>query len=369
MSEKNYYTILGLSDDDRNLNENEFNDKLKKVYKNLARKWHPDKFSTKSEEERKDAEEKFKEISEAYNTLSDPQKRQEYDFRQGGGNGFDPFDGFNPWDIFNRGQASPRQQMFKGQNVDVEVTITLEEAFNGGEKEVTYNTKTMCGHCNGTGSADGKTHTCPHCNGAGVISERRQHGNMTMINNRPCPHCNGSGKTFSDPCPHCNGEGYKAKKTTVEVKIPAGIASHQQLRITGKGERGYNGGPNGDLYIEIIVNDHPQFKRDGSDIHVDVPISFADAALGCTIDVPTAYGDVELRIPEGVQHGQVFRLKGKGFKSIRGAGIGDQMVKVLVKTPTRLSREERELFEKLRDADKKSNNETIFEKFKKAFKR
>ena len=354
MSEKNYYTILGLSDDDRNLNENEFNDKLKKVYKNLARKWHPDKFSTKSEEERKDAEEKFKEISEAYNTLSDPQKRQEYDFRQGGGNGFDPFDGFNPWDIFNRGQASPRQQMFKGQNVDVEVTITLEEAFNGGEKEVTYNTKTMCGHCNGTGSADGKTHTCSHCNGTGVISERRQHGNMTMINNRPCPHCNGSGKTFSDPCPHCNGEGMKNVTNTIKVSMPAGVIDGAYHTFQGKGcelPKGYNGVP-GDLNVVFRVLPHKDFIVEGNGgLRYVLKVNVIDALLGCEKKITCIDGsEVTIKIPERTDNNHIFIIKGKGMPIFHGNGKGNLRAVVQLEMPISLSNKQRELLKKVRDS-------------------
>lgn len=355
MSEVNYYSILGLSDDDKNLNEKDFNEKLKKSYKNLARKWHPDKFSTKSEAEKKEAEEKFKEISEAYNTLSDPQKRQEYDFKQNGGmgDGFDPFGGFNPWDIFNRAQASQRQQMYKGQNVDVEVEITLEEAYTGGEKEVTYNTKTMCGNCNGTGSADGKTHTCPHCNGTGTISERRQHGNMTMINNRPCQHCNGTGKSFSEPCPHCHGEGMKTVTNKIKITIPAGVINGAYQTLQGKGcelPKGYNG-VSGDLNVFFIVLPHKDFipEPNGGLRHV-LNLNVIDALLGCEKKIKCIDGsEVSVKIHERVNNNHVFVIKGKGMPIFNGNGKGDMRVVVQLEMPNSLSNKQRELLKKIRD--------------------
>lgn len=381
-NKRDYYEILGI-------NKSASPDEIKKAYRSLAKKYHPDINKEAG------AEEKFKEIQEAYDILSDEKKKQMYDqFGHAGvdpnaagaggfGGGFGGFGGFGGdegidlGDIFssffgggpNRSQrntTSPR----KGNDKFVKMKIDFMDAVFGKNTEININLDTQCEHCHGTGAeSPSDIETCRRCNGQGVVYATQQSIFGTMRTQQVCPDCGGKGKTIRKKCPHCNGEGYNSKRTTVEVKIPAGIASRQQLRISGKGERGVNGGPNGDLYIEIIVNDHPQFRRDGKDIHIDVPISFTDAALGCTVDVPTAYGEVELKIPEGIQDGQILRIRGKGFKTIRGNETGDQLVHINIKTPTKLSREEKELYEKLRDLEKRSSGGSIFEKFKKAFRK
>ena len=353
MAEKSYYDILELSEEDRNLNEKDFNDKLKKKYKSLARQWHPDRFSTKSEEERKNAEEKFKEIAEAYNTLSDPDKRKQYDFQTGGAD-FDPFGaGFNPWDIFGGGRQ--RQQTYQGQDINIEVVLTLEEAFAGGEKTVSYKKKKMCGHCNGTGSEDGKTHTCSHCNGSGMISEVRQQGNMRMVSSRPCPHCNGTGKTYSKPCPHCNGEGMKDDEYKETVTFPAGIVDGMYHTFSGKGgelPKGYNGIP-GDLNVIFRVKQHPKFTVESQYINLKctLDVDVVDLMLGCEKEIECIDGTtVKLKIPELTENNHIFIIKGKGMPVVGEKGHGNLRVVINAKMPKSLNNKQRKLLKDFKNS-------------------
>lgn len=356
MENKNYYDILGLSEEDKALNGKEFEEKLKKSYKNLARKWHPDRFSTKSEKEQKEAEEKFKEIAEAYNVLSDPEQRRQYDFQTGGGPDFDPFAGLNPWDIFGGYGRTQQKPMYKGQNVDIEVVLTLEEAYSGVTKDVTYNRDVMCGHCNGTGSDDGKTHACPHCNGTGMVSERVQRGNMTMVSSHPCPHCNGTGKTYSKPCSHCNGNGMKQASSTERIVIPAGVVDGVFETFPGKGNelpKGYEGIP-GDLHIIFRIRPHDVFKRESafSNLRIDIDLNVFDAVLGCEKEVPCIDGStVKIKIPELTENGHTFIIKGKGMPIYNNnKERGNMKVVVNVKMPKTLSNKQRELLKKVKNA-------------------
>lgn len=379
MAEKrDYYEVLGV-------NKQASADEIKKAYRSLAKKYHPDVNKAP------DAEAKFKEVQEAYDVLSDDKKKSMYDQfgfagvdpQAGGQSGFGGFGGFPGFDdgegidlgdifssVFGGGRRSSRANTTgprKGNDKFYKLRIDFMDSVFGKNTEFSINLDTPCEHCHGTGAENpSDIETCPTCHGTGKVTSVQNTFFGQMRNESVCPDCHGSGKHIKHKCSACNGTGYNTKKTTVEVKIPAGIASHQQLRISGKGERGYNGGPNGDLYVEIIVDEHKSFKRDGNDIHIEVPISFADAALGCSIDVPTVYGDVELKIPEGIQDGQIMRVRGKGFKDLRGNGQGDQYVHVVVKTPSKLSKEQKSLYEKLRDLEK---GESIFTKFKNAFKK
>ena len=352
MADKNYYDILGLSDEDRNLDEKEFESKIKKVYKSLARQWHPDRFSTKSETEQKEAEEKFKEIAEAYNTLSDPEKRRQYDFQMNGGPDFDPFAGFNPWDIFGGG-GRQRQQTYKGQDINIEVVLTLEEAFAGGEKTVSYKKKTMCGHCNGTGSEDGKTHTCPHCNGTGMISDVQQRGNMRMVSSRPCPHCNGSGKTYSKPCSHCNGEGMKDSDYKETVVFPAGVVDGMYHPFSGKGgelPKGYNGIP-GDLNVIFRVKQHPKFAVEPQyrNLRYVLDVEVVDLMLGCEKEIECIDGTtVKLKIPELTENNHMFIIKGKGMPVVGEKEHGNLRVVINAKMPKKLNNKQRELLKKVK---------------------
>lgn len=350
---KNYYDILEISENDRNLSENEFKKILQKNYKNLAKKWHPDRFSTKSEKEKKEAEEKFKEISEAYNTLSDPQKKQQYDFQQNGGADFDPFEGFNPWDIFG-GRGRSAQQMYKGQDIQIKVEISLEEAYNGGKKEVQYQKQTTCGHCNGTGSSDGKVETCQHCNGSGMVSEIKQQGNMRMVSSHPCPHCKGSGKKISKPCSHCGGNGMTVTTYKETVEIPRGAKTGSYITLSGKGSelpKGYNG-VNGDLHIIFIVKEHDIYEVSDNDIFMDLHVDIVDAMLGCEKTVKCIDGsEVKIKIPELTKHGHTFIIKGKGMPYINLKDtFGNCCAVITIDMPEKLTNKQKELLKEFKNA-------------------
>jgi len=372
-TKRDYYEVLGVD-------KNSSADEIKRAYRKLAKKYHPDV------NKEPDAEEKFKEVQEAYDVLSDANKKAAYDryghaaFDQtaGGGaggfnGGFGGFGGFEDVsDIFSSffggGQTRARRTgPMQGEDRFMQVTIDFMDAINGKKMDIKLNVDEQCPHCHGTGAkTPNDMQTCPRCGGTGTIKTQQRTAFGTFVNTSTCPDCGGTGKVIKEKCPHCHGKGYTNKDITVELNIPAGINSHQQLRVAGKGERGLNGGPNGDLFVEIIVKPHEHFMRDGNNIHITVPISAIDAILGCTIDVPTVHGEVELKIPEGTQHGAMFRLRGKGVKSLRGNTFGDEIVKVEVKIPTKISREERELYQKIKEKEKKGDS--FFSNFKKAFK-
>lgn len=372
MAEKrDFYEVLGVD-------KNADTQTIKRAYRKMAKKYHPDV------NKEPDAEEKFKEVQEAYEVLSDDQKRAAYDryghaaFDQtqggfgGGASGFGGFGGFE--DIFSSffgggagGSRRPTGPM-QGDDRFAQITIDFMEAINGCKKEIKVTVDENCSHCHGTGAKTPNDYqTCPKCGGSGQIRQQQRTAFGTFVNTTTCPDCHGTGKVVKEKCPHCHGKGYQTKTMTVELNIPAGINSKQQLRVAGKGERGINGGPNGDLYVEINVRPHEHFVRDGRNILITIPISNVDAVLGCKVDVPTVYGEVELTIPEGCQHGKMFRLPGKGVKDLRGNGVGDQIVKVEIKIPTKISREEKELYTKLRDKEKKQDH-NYFNIFKKGFK-
>ena len=374
---RDYYEVLGLS-------KGASEDDIKKAYRKLAKKYHPDINKAP------DAEAKFKEINEAYEVLSDSQKKAAYDqFGFAGmdganfnGQGFGGFGGMNMddlGDIFSSfmggmgggfsgfgfgGRGSRRTGPMKGDNRYMSMDIDFLDAIHGVDKTININVDKKCSHCDGTG-AESKSdiETCPTCHGSGVSTRQARTPFGVIQQQGVCPDCNGTGKKIKKKCPHCNGTGYNNVKEQVEVNIPAGISSGQQVRIQGYGERGENGGPNGDLYIEIRVRPHKYFIREGNDIYIKVPITSVEATLGTKIDVPTAYGDVELTIPAGTQPNSKLRLKGYGVKELRSNSKGDQYVEVEVSIPKKLSKEEKELYEKL--SQKKEN---IFDKFKKNFK-
>lgn len=370
---RDYYEALGIGKEASDA-------EIKKAYRKLAKKYHPDV------NKEADAEAKFKEVNEAYEVLSDPQKKATYD-QYGhagldgaagfGGGGFSGFGGFE--DIFGsffggggfsgfgggagRRNDGPR----KGNDRFMQMRVDFMDSIFGKTETVTIDYDEVCDECLGTGAKNKKDiQTCPKCNGTGHVMTQQRTPFGVFQSQSVCPDCGGTGKKILNKCPKCNGQGYEHKRSKIEVKIPAGISSGQQVRIPNKGERGINGGSNGDLYIEIIVTPHKQFVRHGNDIYVQVPISAIDATLGCEIDVPTVYGDVSLTIPAGTQHGQKFRMREKGVKPVNGRGVqGNQIVEVAIEIPTRLSREEKELYEKLRS---KKSSESVFDKFKKAFK-
>ena len=366
LEKRDYYEVLGLS-------KGASDDEIKRAYRKMAKKYHPDI------NKEADAEAKFKEINEAYEVLSDPQKKATYDqfghagmdgasFGGGQGFGFDDLgDIFGSFfgGGFGGGSRSRRNTgPMKGNDRFMQMRIDFMDAIFGKTETITVELDEQCDTCLGSGAktkADVKS--CPNCGGSGTVTTQQRTPFGVFQSQGVCPQCNGSGKKIINKCPKCGGKGYEHKRVKLDIKIPAGIQSGQQVRIANKGERGINGGPNGDLYIEIIVSRHKQFVRDGNDIRISIPISVVDVVLGCKIDVPTVYGDVELSIPAGTQHGQLFRLKGKGVKSSRGQG--DQYVEIQLEVPTKLNRDEKELFEKIRD---KRKHESPFEKFKKAFK-
>lgn len=374
-NKRDFYQVLGIS---KTAND----DEIKKAYRSLAKKYHPDINKAA------DAPDKFKEIQEAYDVLSDSKKRQLYD--QYGHAGVDPqsgmggfggfegfgqgFDGVDIGDIFNsffgggmRG-STRRSGPTKGNDRFVQMTIEFVEAVFGKNTELNLNIDTKCEVCDGSGArSTSDIVTCSRCNGSGIMMATQNTPFGAIRTQTTCSDCQGKGKIIRNKCDSCSGQGYTKKKTNIEVKIPAGIAAGQQLRVGGKGDRGLNGGPNGDLYIEIDVNPHPLFKRDGRNIHIELPVNFPDAALGFKLDVPTVYGDVELNVPEGVQDGQILRIKEKGIKDLRSSQIGDQFVHIKIETPAKLSKEEKVLYEQLRALQKKSN-ESIFSKIKKKFK-
>ena len=335
------YRILGLK-------PGASEEEVKRAYRQLAKKYHPDVNKEPG------AEEKFKEINEAYEVLSDPQKKATYD--QFGHAGMDGAAGFGGGFSGN----GPR----KGNDRFMQMTIDFMDAIFGVNKKITIEVDEPCDHCHGTGArSQSDIQTCPTCHGSGYVVTQQRTPLGVMQSQSVCPDCHGSGKKILHTCDHYHGRGYEHKRVELDIKIPAGVQSGQQLRISGKGERGANGGPNGDLFIEVLVRRHKTFVRDGNDIRISVPISALDAILGTKMDVPTVYGDVELTIPAGTQYGQQFRLKGKGVKGARTTG--DQYVEVTVEIPTKISREEKELYEKIKA---KKGHESPFEKFKKAFR-
>lgn len=370
MSKRDYYEVLGLS-------KGASDDEIKKAYRKMAKKYHPDVNKDAG------AEDMFKEVNEAYEVLSDPQKKATYDqFGHagmegasfgGGGGGFGGFEDFG--DIFGSffgggfggGGRSSRQSNGprKGNDRFMQMRIDFMDAIFGKEEEITIEVDEQCTACGGSGAySKSDIHTCSTCGGSGTVTSQQRTPFGVFQSQSVCPDCGGNGKTISKKCDKCHGRGYEHKRVKLNIKIPAGIQSGQQVRVPNKGERGVNGGPNGDLYIEIMVSRHKTFVRDGNDIRISVPISAVDATLGCKVDVPTVYGDVELTIPAGTQYGQQFRLRGKGVKSARG-GQGDQFVEVTIEVPTKISKEEKDLYEKIRS---KKTHESPFDKFKKAFK-
>lgn len=348
MSKRDYYEILGV---ERTVTEAE----LKKAYRRVAMKYHPDR-----NPDNKEAEEKFKEANEAYEILSDAQKRAAYDQyghagvdpQMGGGGGFggagfsDIFDMFG--DIFGDGggRRSGRGGVQRGHDLRYTLDLNLEEAVQGKEVTIKVPTYVNCKTCNGSGAKAGSSpEVCKTCGGHGQV--RMQAGFFSV--QQTCPDCHGNGKTIKDPCPDCHGEGRVQETKTLAVKVPAGVDTGDKIRLTGEGEAGAMGGPAGDLYVVINVREHKIFQRDGSDLYCEVPISFPDAALGAELEVPTLNGRVKLKIPEGTQTGKMFRLRGKGIKPVRGGAIGDLLCRVIIETPVKLDKEQRELLEKLRE--------------------
>ena len=347
-SKRDYYEVLGVP---KNADEAA----LKKAYRTLAKKYHPDSNPGDAE-----AEKKFKEASEAYSVLSDPEKRRQYDqfghaaFEggAGGGAGFGGFDfsGADMGDIFGdifgggRSRSSQYNGPMRGANVRAAIRLTFEEAVFGCEKEIEINFKEECSKCHGTGAKPGTSpETCPKCNGKGKIMYTQQSFFGQVQNVQTCPECGGKGKVIKEKCPDCYGSGYVTKKKKIKVTIPAGIDNGQSVRCAGGGEPGVNGGERGDLLVEAVVSQHPVFKRQDTSIFSTVPISFATAALGGPIRIRTVDGEVEYEVKAGTQTDTRVRLRGKGVPSLRNRNVrGDHYVTLVVQVPERLNEEQKE---------------------------
>jgi len=356
MAKRDYYETLGVA-------KNASDDDIKKAYRKLAMKHHPDRNQGDSA---KSAEEKFKEAKEAYEMLSDPQKRSAYD--QFGHAGVDPNmrsgmgDNFGGGfaeafgDIFGdmfgqgRGRGAGGRQVYRGSDLSYAMEITLEEAARGKEAQIRIPSWDNCGTCHGSGAKPGtQAKTCSTCQGGGSVQIRQGFFSVQQT----CPHCRGSGKIISDPCSACSGQGRLKKQKTLEVKIPAGIDDGMRIRSSGNGEPGMNGGPPGDLYIEIRISKHDIFERDGDDLHCTVPIGMVTAALGGEIEVPTLSGKVSINIPEGTQSGKQFRLRDKGIKGVRSSQAGALYCHIVVETPVKLTEHQRKLLRELDESLKK----------------
>lgn len=386
MSKRDYYEVLGVS-------KGAPDDEIKKAYRKLAVKFHPDKNPGD-----KEAEEKFKELGEAYEVLSDPQKRAAYD--QYGHNAFDPrrrasragsdFGGFHdPFDIFREvfgqraaggGGGSIFDEFFgggaqrdpsapqRGADLRYDLEITFEEAARGTEKEITVQKLDRCDTCGGTGAeGTAKYRTCPTCGGRGQVVASR--GIFSIA--QTCPHCEGAGRTIDKPCRTCHGSGQRERTSKITLRVPAGVDTGSRLRSAGNGEAGKRGGPPGDLYVIVHVRAHEIFHRDGDDLMCEVPISFAAAALGSEIEVPTLEGTAQIKIPPGTQTGTVFRVRGRGVRNVHGHGTGDLHVQVVVEVPGKLNSDQRAKLKEFADLCDDSVNprsKSFFEKAKELFR-
>lgn len=361
MNKKDYYEVLGVS-------KNATDAEIKSAFRKLAKKYHPDV------NKEPDAEEKFKECQEAYAVLSDPQKRSQYDQfghsaftnGQGGFSGFEGFDFGNMSDIFDdilggfgfssssrRGESASRKS--RGNDLLYHLTLTFEEAFFGCKKDVMIDTMISCDACDGQGGFHSKT--CPSCHGSGVVTREQRTILGSFLTKTTCQECNGTGSSFEKKCSECHGTGRIKKKVTLTVNIPSGVNNDSRLRVPGKGEKGVNGGSNGDLYLEFTVKEHEIFDRIDNDLYLTLPISITTAVLGGKVEVPTMNGSVTLTIQSGSQSNDKLRLKGKGIPSTVSSRTGDMYVILKVMIPTKLSKEQKSLFESLSKTDLTSSSE------------
>lgn len=355
MSKRDYYEILGV---DRDASEKD----IKKAYRRVAMKFHPDR-----NPDDKESEEKFKEASEAYEILADPQKRAAYDqFGHdgvsgnagaggfgGGGASFSDIFGDVFGDIFGGGGGGRRGPM-RGSDLRYNLDVDLEEAVKGTEVKIRIPTLVACGSCDGSGAKQGSSPvTCTTCGGVGQV--RMQQGFFSV--QQTCPNCRGKGKTISDPCGACHGQGRVEETKTLSVKVPPGVDTGDRIRLGGEGEAGPEGGPPGDLFVQINVREHKIFERDGKHLYCEVPISIVDAALGGELEVPTLEGRVKLKIPEETQTGKLFRLRGKGVTPVRGGSTGDLLCRVVVETPVNLNKRQKELLSELHESFEEEGNQ------------
>jgi len=346
MQKRDYYEVLGIA-------RNASADEIKSAFRKLARQYHPDVNKAA------DAEERFKEINEAFAILSDPEKRSVYD-RFGhdglrGMNGMPDFTNFDPFQIFEQffgfgsmGGSQRRNSPRRGADLQTILTLTFEESASGVEKEIEINRDEVCTICKGSGAEAGTSpETCSTCGGRGEVRQARQTILGSLVQVTTCPTCNGSGKMVKHVCKNCRGRGYERKTTTKTVSVPAGVDNGTQIRLAGEGQPGDHGGPRGNLYIEIQVKDHKYFKRRQDDVLLDLKVNIAQAVLGAEVEVPTLNGKAKMTIPAGTPPGKVFRLRGKGIPHLHSSGSGDELVIVNVEIPTHLTGEQRKLFEQL----------------------
>jgi len=373
MAKRDCYEVLGVG-------KNASADEIKRAYRRMAMKYHPDK----NPDNKKEAEAKFKECAEAYEVLSDADKRRQYDqFGHEGlrGSGMHDFSRMNVEDIFSvfgfddffgdifggRHRTAQRRGPARGYDLETSVELALKDIAKGAEKTIEFTRQDKCDECHGTGSAKGSTPgRCPACGGAGHIS--RGGGFFQMVST--CPQCRGSGQVITNPCNKCNGTGRVPRKRTVTIKIPPGVHEGQAVRVAGEGEPGQAGGPNGDLYCYVRIKPHEFLERDGNDLVAVVPISFTQAALGATIEVPTLNGPKQLKIPPATQYGSIFRIKGEGLPDVRTGRKGDQLVQVTVETPTKLNAKQEELLREFAKTENRAvspKTHNFFERLKRHF--
>ncbi|MFW5959683.1 MAG: molecular chaperone DnaJ [Chitinivibrionales bacterium] len=389
MSKRDYYEVLGVS---RDADENQ----LKKAYRKLAMKYHPDKNPGD-----KEAEEKFREATEAYETLKDKDKRAQYDqfghaaFDSGGGGSGSGFSGFSGGagfdlsdalkafmgdfggdstfsDLFGGGggfssrrRRSSGSRRQRGRDLQIRMKLSLKEVYTGVQKTLKVKRRDACSTCNGTGSSDGKKSACTQCGGSGRVRQVSNSFFGQMVQESVCPACGGEGSKVNNPCSGCKGDGRVVIEDTVSVDVPAGVAEGNYVTVPGKGDAGKNGGPAGDLLVVIEEKENEHFERHGLDIYSELEISFSEAALGTSKIITTLDGRVNLRIPAGTQSEKIFRLRNKGLPHLRNKTKGDFLIKIHVKTPVKLNKEQKELFEKLKELEDKPEN--IFEKAKGLF--
>lgn len=371
MSKRDYYEVLGVSKDASK-------DEIKKAYRKLARKYHPDVNNEDG------AADKFKEAKEAYEVLGDEQKRPQYDQfghagtqgGQGGFGGAEDFGGFGDiFDMFFGGGGRRRDPNAPRQGADLQYTMTLgfEEAVFGKDTDIEIPKEENCDTCDGSGAKPGtKPETCSHCNGTGQLNVEQNTPFGRVVNRRVCNHCQGTGKIIPEKCNTCGGTGKVKQRKKIHLNIPAGIDEGQQIRVPGQGEPGVNGGPAGDLYVVMQVQTHEFYEREGDNIYCEMPITFTQAGLGDEVEIPTVHGKVKLKVPAATQNGKMFRLKGKGVPNVRGYGHGDQHVMIRVVTPTNLTDRQKELLREFNEisGDQPTDEQhgTFFQRVKRAFK-
>ena len=383
MAEKrDYYEVLGV-------NKSSTPDEIKSAYRKAALKWHPDKWVNGTDEEKKTAEEKFKEASEAYSVLSDPDKKARYDrygfsgmdggsAGAGGFGGFGDFDlndilnsvfgrgfdfgGFSSFGGFGGGSSRGGSIKQRGSNIRVKVKLNLQEIAHGVKKKIKVTKYVACTHCHGSGSEDGSTETCPTCHGRGQVVQTVNSFFGQMQTQSVCPTCNGTGKVIKKKCTHCGGEGIMKGDEVIEIDIPAGVSQDMQLTVRGKGNAGPHNGVNGDLYVLIEEEPHPDFERNENDLIYNLFITIPEAILGTQAEVPTVDGKVRVKIAPGTQSGKVLRLRGKGLPVLNGYGSGDMLVNVNVWVPKKVNKEEEKLLQQLAQSDNFKPNPTAEEK-------